>query len=310
MTQETSENPLLREALEWLVRLGDEHCNATDRAAFAHWLGQGPQHRAAWAEAEALWDSFDPVSTEIAALRQRDRRITRRNALGVLVGAGIAGAAGWHVTRPEFGADYKTTAGEMRDITLADGSRVNLGGRSALGVDLGEKSRRVHLLAGEAYFTVAGEAERPFVVEASGVQITALGTAFNVNIGTGGGQVAVAEHAVSVRVHRRGAIRLEQGWQAGFDAERLYPAAEVESDDIGAWRQGRLVFRATPLRDVLDQIARYRGGKISVWNKATAEIPVTAVFDAKAPEAALETITETLGLKRVDLPAGLSVLYS
>ncbi|WFE76957.1 FecR domain-containing protein [Roseinatronobacter sp. S2] len=310
MQNTNRETPHMREALEWLVRLRDEQCEDATRSAFNRWLQSGPEHRAAWAEAEALWESFDPVRHEMVALRQRDKAINRRHALRLLAGVAVTGAAGWHVTRPEFRADKRTAAGETRNITLADGSRVNLGGRSAFALDFSPDYRRLSLLRGEAYFSIAPDAHRPFSVAAMGAEIDAGGAGFNLRIWSDRAQLAVATHTVAIRQASGMPVRVNAGWQASFDHRQVFAKTEVDETEIGAWRRGQLIFRSVPLQDVVDELARYRGGRIAVLGKATARIPITAVFEADHPDDALRTIADSLGLTLIDFPANVAVLYS
>ncbi len=310
MQNTNHETPHIREALEWLVRLHDEQCEDSTRLAFNIWLQSGPEHRAAWAEAEALWASFDPVRHEMAALRQRDKAINRRHALRVLAGVAVMGAAGWHATRPEFRADKRTVAGETRIITLADGSRVNMGGRSAFAVDFSSDWRRLSLLRGEAYFSIAPDAQRPFSVSAMRTEIDAGDATFNLRIWSDRAQLAVATHTVAIRQSGGLPVRLHAGWQASFDHRQIFAKTKVDEAEIGAWRRGQLVFRSVPLQDVVDELARYRGGRIAVLGKATARIPITAVFEADHTDDALRTIADSLGLTLIDFPANVAVLYS
>lgn len=93
-------------------------------------------------------------------------------------------AVGW-VSGPtmllQMQADYRTGAGEIRTVQLADGSSVELDASSAISIDYDTRERRIRLLAGSAVFDVApmGEAEtRPFVVQSAGGRTRALGTQF------------------------------------------------------------------------------------------------------------------------------------
>lgn len=302
--------PHLREALEWLVRLRDEKSGDDEKHAFRRWLGREPEHQTAWNNANALWESFEPAKQEVATLRKNDTAMSRRQVmLGLPSGAMLTGL-GWHVTRPSFWADYKTKAGETQDITLADGSVINLGSRSTISVNFTPGMRRVDLLQGEAFFTVTPDQKRPFLVAAFETEITALGTAFNVNIWPDKASVAVAQHAVSITRAGHIPFTLNEGWQTSFDQSTVHAAVKIDQDNIGAWRHGRLIFHARPLRDVLSELSRYRGGRIVIWEDAIGDVPVTAVFDADHPDAALQTIAKTLNLKVLELPAGVAVLYT
>ncbi|WP_417247510.1 FecR family protein [Celeribacter sp.] len=309
MQNQTSENPASRDALEWLVKLGDDQCDDETRAEFARWIAIGPEQQAAWEEAEALWDCLTPVGAEITALKAHDKAINRRSALGILVGGAAVGLTGWTVNNA-LKVDYKTAAGETRAITLADGTKVQLGGRTAIGVDFSSHARQVTLLKGEAFFTTSSMSTLPFSVRTMGTTITARDAAFNVNTWVDTGQIAVAAHAVIIEQPNRAPVQVEESCKIEFSSHAISAATVIDPSNIGAWRHGRLVFHSTPLRDVLNEISRYRGGHIALLNKDTGNIPITAAFNASAPEEAIQTIIKTLALKRVDLTGNFSVILT
>ena len=84
--------------------------------------------------------------------------------------------------------------------------------------------------------------------------------------------------------------------------------APVPPTAIGAWRDGRLIFRDAPLAEVFAALDRYRGGRLLCLDAQTRQIPVTAVFDAATPDAALRTVADSLGLSLVPLPGGLTLV--
>jgi transmembrane sensor len=295
----------MRAALEWLVRLNDTDVPAGLHRQFEHWLAAAPEHRQAWAQANALWAGMEPVKTEFDSLRRRDRMASRRQVLGGLVGAGLLSAGGWHFTRPWFGADHMTVAGETRDITLADGSLVTLGSRSALALDFDGDRRGVRLLRGEAFFALA-EAPLPFTVSAQGGEILSLDARFSVRLVQDRVDVAVAQSQVLLELAQQQSLSLRTGWATGYDRNRILPPHEVDIADIASWRQGRLVFQKASLAEVLAEIERWRGGRIHVWDADVAAIPVSAVFNAHEPQLALEALVQTLGLRLLDLPGPIS----
>jgi transmembrane sensor len=81
-------------------------------------------------------------------------------------------------------ADYVTTTGENRLVSLADGSKITLGADSAIASRFTDDVRRIILLSGEAFFEAAPDSSRPFVVESGGVDVTVFGTEFNVQLST------------------------------------------------------------------------------------------------------------------------------
>lgn len=308
----------LRKALEWLVLLRDENSNADDQKTFEKWLKSAPENRVSWDEANQLWRSLEPVKQEITTLRKRDSEVSRRRVLAGLSGLAVVGGAGWYTSRPAFWSDHITVAGETRAITLADGSQINLGSRSSISVDLTPTARRISLLQGEAFFSVVADKNKPFLVTAMGTEITAVeteaeteaGTKFNVHLWGDKATVSVAEHAVKVSHSEHMPVTVKEGWEASFDKNIIRSAVEVDFASIGAWRQGHLVFRSRPLHDVLNVLARHRGGRIIVLDGALGDIPVSAVFDANDPDAALKTIVQTLELKTLNLPANVTLIYT
>ena len=297
-------------AMEWLVRLNDEQAAPDLAQQFDTWLDAAAANRDAWRQANALWSGLEPVKTEYDAMRRRDGLVSRRYALAGIAATAMASTVLWQAVRPRLGADYITAAGETQAVTLADGSLVNLGSRSAFAVDFDAGHRRLQLLRGEAFFSVASKDPRPFIVSAMKGRILTYDAGFNVNSTPACVQVAVASSTVSLLPPNHQALTLSAGWRARYDAEHLYPALQVDITSVGVWRQGRLVFENTPLREVLAEIERWRGGRIAVLDAKTAETPVSAIFDAAKPQMALDTVVETLKLRRTDLPGGISLIYA
>ncbi len=85
-----------------------------------------------------------------------------------------------HLPWRVWGADQRTAAGEQRVLTLDDGSRLTLAGDSAINLDLVDHQRHVTLLRGRAYFQVASDPHRPFLVEAGEARVRVTGTRFEV----------------------------------------------------------------------------------------------------------------------------------
>src|SRR3546814_11678062 len=79
-------------------------------------------------------------------------------------------------------SDYRTGTGEMRNVTLSDGSSVTLDTGSAIAVNYGDGRRGVRLLAGRAWFDVAHDERHPFTVSAADARVRVTGTAFDVGL--------------------------------------------------------------------------------------------------------------------------------
>ena len=219
--------------------------------------------------------------------------------------AAVAAPAAVLLSRPDLLADHSTTVGERRKVTLEDGSTVELAGSSSLSVDFSAQARRVVLHDGEAFFDVARDDTRPFVVQAADGFSRALGTSFDVKRQGTEVTVAVVEHAVAVS-SAGSRVVVEQGQQIRYGAHRLGKVGEADLAQVEAWRRDRLIFHETPLGEVVADLERYRGGRIVMTDARLRDIPVTAVFDARQADAALDTIASSLAirLRRVTRPAG------
>jgi transmembrane sensor len=311
----------LQAAQQWFVLLRDADATETDRRRFADWLAADPAHGRAWAETEQLWARMDAV---VPVLRQREtwnerhkqsaRLLSRRNwlrqaAAAALVVGGLAGYA----ASTDYFADHRTGIGERRSLSLADGSTVDLDAESALSVAFSAGQRRVTLHRGRAFFEVARDAARPFVVAANGGEVRALGTAFDVKIAPAGVvHVAVSEHAVAVSIGSE-SVQLGEGdaLEYGIAGSRRPVIGPVSRIDIASrlgWRQNRLFFQEAPLREVVADLERYRPGSIFIADDDLAELPVTGFFHSSQTDAALQTIEATLPVRLTRLTDRLVVI--
>lgn len=284
-------SPLIREALHWFAVLRDDGVTQEDHQAFDLWKNQSTEHLAAWERAGALWSAFAPVESE---LRQtRTKKLSRRAFIVSSIGMLAAGSGTYWLYQDGAFADFSTTSGEIRTLTLADGSVVDLGSRSALSVNYSETQRRITLHWGEAYFTVAPE-QRPFIVTANGGETKALGTRFNIRTDDKFVTVAVTEHQVEISLPGVPSKRLSSGWQLAYKQDEILQAEKVDISTVEAWRKGRLIYHKAPLRNVLNDIERYRGGLIVLTDNRLGDIQVSAAFSTRTVDAALVSIAQTL----------------
>ena len=326
--QEQHQDPLIEEALRWFGVLKDPKASDDDRRAFSHWLKEKPEHEAAWRQAQRVWmrvgkigPAFanspqatvvipaaptvtkrppplraDPASRPVGLRRPPPKR--RRGLLIAAVAAVcVAAPAGALLWRPGLLADHATAVGERRSVTLADGSSVELAGASSISVDFAAGVRRVVLREGEAFFTVVGDADRPFVVEADGTRIRALGTSFDVKLGDGSVTIAVTEQSVEVTAEGRPPVVVGSGRLVR--AGRGLPGDVCEADlvMVEAWRQDRLAFHETPLGDVVADLQRYRMGRIVLTEPRLGDIPVSAAFEAGQADAAIDMLAAILPIR-------------
>ncbi|MDM9627704.1 FecR family protein [Rhizobium sp. S152] len=298
-----TDDALSDEAIEWLVRLDAERSNQAARDAFAGWRDLSPQHEAAAREAENLWNGLPAAGRRV---RQTDRRsaLTRRAAIGgvLLTGAGFGLVRSGLIRFDPF-SDYVTDVGEQKVINLADGSTVQLNARSALSVYIEDRLRRVRLVEGQATFTVAKDSRRPFVVEAGTGRSTAIGTIFDVDIARDVVEVTVVEGAVSVESGSTSSAKLGANRRIRYtDDGTLLAPEDVDANIELAWRRGKLIFNGRRLADVVNELERYRPGRVIIAGEGLRNLQVTGVFDVSDPASIVSTIRDALPVRVTELP--------
>lgn len=186
-------------AIDWWVRLSAGELTCDEQAAFDLWIASDPVNAAAFNDVLRMCGKLSALPRPARSNRARSasRRFWLAGA-GVLAAASLALLVGFDDLYVCLRADYYVGAGAPKLVTLADGSHVQLDARSAIKVNYAANERRLTLIEGEAWFEVAPDPARPFVVEAAGATISALGTAFDVALEKARARVVVTQHRVSI----------------------------------------------------------------------------------------------------------------
>lgn len=314
-----------RRAAEWVARLDGRPLDEAEREAFRRWLEAHPDHRPAFEEAHSAWRSLDLLRRDPGPLRTIPRPGTRKSVsragIASIVAILVFGLLGlrYQIGDPwiAFAADWRTEPGQMRQVTLDDGTIVDLGPDSAIALRFSESERRVTLLSGEAFFQAApreGTERRPFVVDAAHGTTTALGTQFLVEERPDGARITAVEHRIEVALNtpERGAdsVVLSPGDTVQYDLMGgLGRVGTVDVAEVAAWRTGLLVFDSVPLEEVVRKLNRYRRGRIIVANAQLAQRRVSGVFATSDLNDVIRTITAELGASASSLPPLVTVLY-
>ncbi len=303
------------EAAEWHIRLQEDPDDMALIARFQAWISADDMHRTAWTAMGRTVAALDRAAVSAPAAHltatrlpvppRHDRR--RRGAAAVVRKYGrwaaVAVAASVAVLvapaiHLRLTADHLSGAGEVRRVTLADGSHVVLGPQSAIAVQYSASARVVRLISGRAHFEVAHNPARPFRVDAESVRTTVLGTVFDVET-TGPAAATVAVTSGRVRVEGKGggqgfasvltagqSVRLSRGV-----AERGREAPALMS----SWRTGDLPLRHQAIAQAIDQVRPWYGGKIILMNAQLGKLPVTGIYNLHDPETALALMVSPHG---------------
>lgn len=305
---------LSREAAAWLVKQ-DRGFTAEEQDAFFQWLAADPRHgewfarhRRTWKEFNLLaeWEpehSAEPNPDLLAGLPQRRPTLVRWAWL-----AGLATAAslvvGLFLREPVQSSQagesnpalLRLTAETYERRVLDDGSVVELNRGALVEIAYTAAERRVRLLRGEAGFTVAKNPTRPFIVRAGGVDVRAVGTAFNVSLGTHHVEVLVTEGRVRVDDALKGASVLAptrsgempvliagERISVGVVPTAPVPVTPVSSAEVTrllAWRPDLLEFDSTPLGAVVEAFNRRNTVQLVVVDDGLLTMPIVATFRA------------------------------
>lgn len=322
------EAPVREELEELFLKLQGADADWQDWERFEALTSRDPA-AAAYAERLAkVWQRLDPLSPRERArlmrgtdsigapppatasrLRTSARRLLLPLAAAMALMAVGLGAwwflPGVGVEQTVYGnGRYVTAVGEIKSLTLEDGSVVTLGAESSLSVRFGRDRRDILLEDGFAHFVVAHD-PRPFAVSAGVIEATALGTRFDVSRAPLAARVAVAEGAVGVRLKGPSLDdeiplrRLSAGEQILVPVrDRSAPVVErIDPRAPGSWRAGRLTYVDVPLGDVVSEIDRFFAGRIRIDNPAVAHRRVTASLRLDDPSRLLEELAKALDLR-------------
>lgn len=306
-----------RTAAEWIARLNASDVSDGDRTALAAWLDETPENRRQFEHVSAVWN-LAPALALGSGIRSRlvmepPASAIRRNMFLQPMGLGIAAV----LCLALFGAFalslnqgvYSTKVGEHSSVALEDGSTVWLNTDSRIRVKLDDKMRVVSLEKGEAFFKVAHNAARPFVVEANGRRVVVTGTQFDVRRDSSALEVAVLEGHVRVdqgsdaaptaAIGQADEVNLLAGDEARFSSSgtgaRVQRNAQVARK--AAWRDGKIYLERAVLGAALDEINRYTDIKLVLEDEKARNLSISGVFRTGDIDSVLFSVRELYQLQ-------------
>jgi transmembrane sensor len=328
-------------AAEWLARRDSDRWTASDQTALDRWLNESTANTIAYIRLEAAWkraDRFKALgagfprasvptpeefnlslvvsqadahkkpefadNTDTGTLKTNARNL-RALAAGLLLA--FVSATAWHFW--PTGPDFETPVGGTASVPMTDGSRVTLNTDSAIRVAVTQNERQVELDHGEAYFEVAHDPNRPFIVNAGNKRVIAVGTRFSVQRADNNVRVVVTEGTVRLEeantTHLRHKVATEGVRAAGREkegsGELFLPAGSIASTDGDgilvrnkplpeveeslSWRNGYLIFHEITLAGAVGEFNRYNTRKIVIADPTVASITLSGKFRTTDCEA-------------------------
>ena len=311
-TQFNISKNIMAQARDWYVRLADERAIASDWEAFTIWLEENPAHVDAYDHIELLLADISVsqpnmgANSNIIPLMPEPRQITPQPAKSRLWFASIAAmfiaaltlfvTTNIYQSKPVY-TQYATNIGEHENIVLTDGTKISLNTNTQISVAMSKKTRTVTVQQGEAYFDIAADKKRQFVVLAQDTIITDIGTAFSVYASDKKLTVSVAQGIIDMNNGVQ-LVRLTQGQEAvqqlGQDAIVVAP---IDVENISTWRAGVLVFEDTSLSSIVPELNRYFQIPIVLANSEVSDITFSGALNISDQATLLGSMEALMPIK-------------
>jgi transmembrane sensor len=284
------------EAAAWVARMDAEDWSDDNEAELQAWLSSDPRRRGALLQAQASWLSLDREG-EAGVVAKLP--VSRRSLVvgGSALAASIVGGLVW----VNSGTTYRTELGEIRRVPLSDGSTALINSDSEVRVKLAERRRNVRLANGEAWFRVAKDPHRPFVVQAGQIVVQAVGTAFSVRRRDQGADVIVTEGVVEVWAAPADGYktRLEAGQRAFIGDNAAVHLAKESTASVEralAWRVGSIDLAGETLAMAVEDFNRYNHRKLILLDQRLANEQFDGTFRTDDPEGFAASVGRSFGV--------------
>jgi transmembrane sensor len=319
-------DPLLRQALAWVIRLHSGAATAEDAAALALWRGRSPEHEAAFRDAVKLWRSLGDAARKLVGdaelpsvtakvPRKARAQINRRALIGGALAASVAGA--YVLVRPPFGlwpsfeelsADYRTAKGEQRNVALSEDVSLTLNTQTSIVVRSLSGGPHIELISGEAAVVAKRSDSAPLLIDAAGGRITARRASFDVRCLDSAVSVSCIDGEVNV-ASRGKTITIAKEQQVSYSpAAGLGPASVVDLEQARAWQNRLLVVRDWSVNRLVEEINRYRPGKIVIMDANLGRRMISGTFNLDHLDDFVAQAQGLFGATVRALPGGIVLL--
>jgi len=320
MSQRKSYTAIDDAAFSWVARIDRAPLSPSESSELEAWLSGDIRCEGAFARARAVMalagrigvlspvatgQGAEPFGAPVGILRSSKPNRRWALAAGGSIAASLAVAAlGLQLKAWTEAQHYETGRGEVRRVTLADGTVVTLNTATKVVVKFSKSERNIHLVEGEDLFDVAKNPLRPFLVDAGRLRVRAVGTSFSVlRLPSRPTQVLVREGVVEITESSSDAlsqpIRLAANEQA-FARPRapIIPSALAPEAVVRnlSWQHGMLSFEGTSLQEAAEEFSRYSDKQITVDDPNVANETITGLFSATNPAGFAHSVALSLNL--------------
>ncbi|MGO4289891.1 FecR family protein [Chitinophaga sp. RAB17] len=228
------------------------------------------------------------------------KRTRFRIAAALIPFVGLASLAIVYYREKDNRRHFVNNTRQVQTIQLEDGTVIRLNQRSSMAVKTNDQRREVWL-EGEAFFTVKHQATQPFIVHAANlVDISVLGTAFNVNTRNGNAAVVLNEGSVKVNAGKTASLLLKPGEMAAFNNNtRVLSKQPVDTLFQTSWKYNLLAFKSQTLKTVMQQLGEQYDYKVAFEAEGIENLLFTGYLPSDNLQQAILTIEQSFNLKFV-----------
>ena len=311
-----ADDSIVEQAADWVSRLHGGCLEQQEREQMTAWLDSDAEHRRVYERMTAVLGRTDVLQSAVpidAAMPAAETPAARRwyqPASGIAAALAVAGLLFLFASS---GTDYQTMTGERRSVPLEDGSIMHLNAMTSVHVRFNNEQRHVEIERGEVLFEVERSPERPFVVTTDQLQVTVLGTTFNVSAYDRLPRVTVVEGVVSVQSAKQSQatateLVADQQFIAGNNASGQ--VSHADSREVIAWRDGWIYVKKRPLQELIDSLNRQYYGSIEIADPELAAMDVNVALRLGDRDDTLQRLQQLLPLSAETSSDQLTLIHA
>jgi len=300
---------VVEQAQDWVRRLMSGEATQDDALDLAIWRQADARHERAFVQAARLHKAARQAAADLRREQVMQPAARRGMSRRMVVGGAIAAsAAGVAVMAERSGttrfapapADFTTVKGETRRVELTAGvsAELNTLTRIALRPSAGEGA--FELLTGEAVVTI-NRPDAPLSIFARDGETTASQARLAMRCLDGEVRVSCLEGAAQVRSAGQAAT-LSAQHSVTYDQKQMQAPTAIDPEAEAAWRRGLLVFRDQRLGDVIEEINRYRTGRIVIADPRLRNRRVNGAFHTDRIDQVIDQMRLAYGVRATRLP--------
>jgi ferric-dicitrate binding protein FerR (iron transport regulator) len=265
------------------------------------------------------WDSFikkidfsEEKEVKVIPIKAKNKipYLFLKIAAGITLIIGVTFAIYHSLSRPSkqfFVANQLAVEKKLPDGTMV---ALNVGSTLEYPEEFEDNYRPVKL-KGEAYFDVAHNPEKPFIISVEDLRIEVLGTKFYVNADTNG-NVEVILNSGKVAVYYKDKASKKIIMNPGDKVEvskkdKIFEKTQNDEENYISWKTKKLVFIDDPMFEIVEVLNKYYHSRIYITNERIAKCRVTATFENQSLESVLNVLKATLNIKIKDQGSSIEI---